>query len=590
MQAYKNLKLVQKLISSFLIVALISLIIGIVGINGMSRLSEEDEEMYQYNTLSMGDLAVMFDTLASQRICMNNMVIFRESNPTFAAEEAESLVEKEELFDQSLASWGKSLSVDDGGTEAAYHAKIKDMYNNEFAAVKTKVRNAVTSGNESLMSTAIKDMDDMGAEISGYMDEAFSHNDTLASGKVTANKALYTQRSILLIVVIAIGIVISILLAVYISTIISKPVGRVLVAAKQVGELGSLNFTPELIESIQEDALSRDEIGQMAAAFAKMMDSLIEKTKILDQVSSGDLTPEVRLISDQDTIGISIRQMLENLNSMFSEINLATEQVSTGSAQIATGAQSLAQATTEQSATVDQLSRSVGNIAAKTQSNAELAEQAARLANSIKDSAEQGAGQMSRMISAVSDINESSRAISTVIKVIDDIAFQTNILALNAAVEAARAGVHGKGFAVVAEEVRNLASKSAEAAKDTGSLIEASVEKAELGARIAGETSAALDTIVAGVAESTTIMGNIARSSDEQNHAITEINKGIDEVIQVVQQNSATAEESAAASEEMSGQSAMLKSLVERFKLRDSGFGKPALQTHYGQSAYDLAE
>ncbi|MCL1820937.1 MAG: methyl-accepting chemotaxis protein, partial [Oscillospiraceae bacterium] len=175
---------------------------------------------------------------------------------------------------------------------------------------------------------------------------------------------------------------------------------------------------------------------------------------------------------------------------------------------------------------------------------------------------------MDEMTVAVKEINTASQSIQKVIKVIDDIAFQTNILALNAAVEAARAGQHGKGFAVVAEEVRSLAAKSADAARDTGGLIANSMEKAELGTRIAGETAASLAEIVSGINESSQIVSEIAQSSEEQSAGITQINHGIDQVAQVVQQNSATAEESAAASEEMSGQSSILEELIAQFKLK----------------------
>jgi methyl-accepting chemotaxis protein len=252
--------------------------------------------------------------------------------------------------------------------------------------------------------------------------------------------------------------------------------------------------------------------------------------------------------------------------SLVKHIESVSKTFAMGSGQIADGAQALAAGATQQAASIQQLSGSMSEIAEKTKHNAEIAKETADLANSIRANAEKGSRQMDEMIIAVKDINQSSHDISKVIKVIDDIAFQTNILALNAAVEAARAGQHGKGFAVVADEVRSLAAKSALAAQDTESLIANSVQKSELGVRIAGDTSASLTDIVSGISKSNSLISEIATSSNEQSDGIEQINIGIDQVAQVVQQNSATSEQSAASAEEMRQQAQSLELLIEQFR------------------------
>lgn len=314
---------------------------------------------------------------------------------------------------------------------------------------------------------------------------------------------------------------------------------------------------------------TKNEIVRLGRAFSLMIEGLNAQVDTMAKIASGDYSIAATVRSEADVMNQAINDMIEHTNEVMSEIHTSSAQVSVGSQQIADGAQSLAQGATEQASTIEQLSASISEISNKTDHNAIIAREAADLSNKIRGNAEKGNMQMMQMMQAVRDINEASSQIESAIKVIDDIAFQTNILALNAAVEAARAGQQGKGFAVVAEEVRSLATKSAEAAKEIGGLIEDSVEKTNLGLSIATETTSSLEDILEGTNHCAEIVTQIASQSDEQAASISQINVGIDQVAQVVQQNSATAEESAAASEEMSGQSDMLVQLISRFKIKN---------------------
>ena len=290
----------------------------------------------------------------------------------------------------------------------------------------------------------------------------------------------------------------------------------------------------------------------------------------LTAMADGDLTVHIdqsRYIGDYEAIGEALTTIVSKLRDVMSRLTESAEQVANGSKQLSEAAQTLAVGSTKQAAAVQQLTASLGEIADQTQHNASDAREASTLANSVKSSAERGDGQMKEMLISMDQINESSANISKIIKVIDDIAFQTNILALNAAVEAARAGVHGKGFAVVADEVRSLAAKSAEAASETTALIEGSVERVNAGTKIANETAEALAEIVEGISKAADIVSGIADASEHQATGIKEVNRGIEDVSQVIQSNSATSEESAASSEELFGQADMLKNLVAQFKL-----------------------
>jgi len=300
-----------------------------------------------------------------------------------------------------------------------------------------------------------------------------------------------------------------------------------------------------------------------------------EASKILGEFERGDLTVAMtgEYRGEYNKIKTSLNTAIAAINDIISNITTSANQVSTGSKQISDASQSLSQGSTEQACTVEELSSSISEIAAQTRQNASSAMQANEITSATKSEGALGNEKMTQLLDSMGKINESSKNISKIIKTIDDIAFQTNILALNAAVEAARAGQHGKGFAVVAEEVRNLAGKSAQAAKETTALIEDSIGKVESGTKIANETAGMLSKIVESAQKSAALVGNIAAASNEQATAITQIDTGISQVSNVVQTNSATAEECAASSEELSGQAIVLNQMVAKFKLSDTSRG-----------------
>jgi len=405
--------------------------------------------------------------------------------------------------------------------------------------------------------------------ISGLTAIGVRYND-MVSEEVDAMQRLGSIFSVMSVVIVIIAVVIALSLAIVISGNISKPLSLLTSFMKNAGETGDLTLRPEDIASIEKYASSKGEIGQVVSGSASLIKHITRISKELESIADGDLTVDLEVLSDSDVVGQSLRKMEGNLNSMFNEIRNSSDSVSGVAKQVSDGAQCLAERSVRQAEAIHELKNSISVISEKTTANAAMANKTSELSLKIKDNADKGSRQMDEMITAVSEINEASKSISKIIKTIDDIAFQTNILALNAAVEAARAGQHGKGFAVVAEEVRNLATKSADAAKDTSSMIQNSMAKAELGTRIVNETASSLKEIATGINETSLFITEIAAATDEQSNGVSHINIGIDQVAQVVQQNSATAQESAAASEEMKMQSDILQQLISQFNLKDS--------------------
>lgn len=575
----KNLKVARKLIISFLIVIVLTVAIGIIGIFGMQQITTGSTEMYENQLIPIVDMGFAREFFQRMRVQARNITM-NSGNTVLVESFVEEFNDREEQFLSYFEQFRPFLVTQEAIRTAD---EIHNVFTTEFApgmyAVIDGARDGVpTDELMALMAETTIAADRITANMDTILDVRLGQSRELEQ----ANESMSSNMLMVIIAVLGISLAIALFLAIYISRLISKPITALSAWMKNAATTGEIILSNEDRRKFEEMGKVKDEIGETIKYTGDFVFELVSVSEEIKIIAGGDLSLVPNLVSEKDTIGNELRAMLDNLNIMFSEINSASSQVSVGSRQIAEGAQTLAQGSTEQAATVQQLSSSISEIAVKTKDNAQMATRAAGLASEIKENAEKGSHQMDNMVSAVNEISEASHSIGKVIKVIDDIAFQTNILALNAAVEAARAGQHGKGFAVVAEEVRSLAAKSAEAAKETGNMIQNSMSKAELGTKIAGETANSLQEIVIGINESTKIVSDIAKSSYEQSAGIDQINNGIDQVSQVVQQNSATAEQSAAASQEMSGQADVLEGLVENFKLRESSNRQrslPASQT-----------
>ncbi|MFH1748445.1 MAG: methyl-accepting chemotaxis protein [Planctomycetota bacterium] len=274
------------------------------------------------------------------------------------------------------------------------------------------------------------------------------------------------------------------------------------------------------------------------------------------------------------------RGITKPINRIITGLNEGADQVNDAAAQVSSASQQLAAGASEQASSLEETSSALEEMAAMTRTNAENAKEANNLSGQARDAAQSGDQTMAKLNNAMTAINESSGQISKIIKVIEEIAFQTNLLALNAAVEAARAGEHGKGFAVVADEVRNLAQRCAQAAGETTSLIEDSIVKAKEGTDVAGDVGKALGAIVGDVTKVTNLINGISQASDEQAQGVDQINTAVSQMDKVTQQNAAGAEESASAAEELSAQAQTVKGMVDELSALVGGRGGNSRATY----------
>ncbi len=359
----------------------------------------------------------------------------------------------------------------------------------------------------------------------------------------------------------------------------------------------SLKDKSYIIEEIADGDLSvsvpieseKDEVGH---SLKRMILSLKEKSELIKIIAEGDFTVRFSMASNKDEVGKSLKRMTKALNNIFRQIHITVEEVSNGSDQLSQSSQHLSEGASDQAASLEEVSAALNQISSQVQANNENIVNASEHSNNVRINAVKGSDLMNNLVNAINEINNSAGEIKKIIKVIDDIAFQTNLLSLNANIEAARVGKYGKGFAVVAESVRTLATESKESVGETTKQVDKALKNIELGTELVSQTAKQFETIRKAAIDVSNIVSDVSNSSQEQTGGIEQISTALNQVENVVQSNTANAEQNASTSEELASQAQTLKDMLGRFKFTfvDEDYEQKKLPPKYSLDNLDEAD
>ena len=504
------------------------------------------------------------------RIAINSAARdLREMIIALSVNDTQSIPQLKSSVQSSLEEVQKNIDLfaEIHGTADGLSQKYQNAFDN-WTAIASHVMEHVEEGNVTEAADAvINECSPALAELRSISEELDSSVSSLKSAQETTVMNNLRVFIIVLIVFFVLALGISLYVAFNTTYQLNNVLSQIYKAADDLSQ-GKLNA------HVEYDGAN--EFGKVARRLNFSFSELNKYISAIDygtsEFASGNFSCECPLPFQGDFANIqhSIENFQDKLCVALGDLGTSAAQVNAGSDQVADGAQALAQGATEQASSVEELSAAISEITSRINDTAEFSRKANQLGQTARETVTRGKDEMTQLLSAIRDIAAASNNIQSIIKVIDDIAFQTNILALNAAVEAARAGNAGKGFAVVAEEVRRLAANTAEASQNTGELISKALQAVENGKSIADETAASLERINTIIGQLAERAEKVSANSQAQDTAIKQISIGVDQISAVVQNNSATAQESAAASEELSAQASILKELVAKFTVQNS--------------------